>query len=199
MALTLAAGLTSAGAALAQGDAGAGLTRHGRGNGCFERSDTDADGRVTRAEARAAKLSMFDRFDANHDASLSRAEALLGARRWRQRRLAEFFAARDQDGDGALAAAELGRLGNRLMAWDADADGRLTQRELRRAYASRRAGEWGEAALSGSMLRRDFNADGRIARTEAARAAEQRFARRDRNGDGVLTRVEAGLDPPGPR
>lgn len=195
MAWVVGSGLTSAGVALGQDGAGAAVVRSG--NGCFERNDIDANGEVTAAEARIAALVMFDSFDADGDGSLSRVEAWSGARRWRQRRLDAYFDARDANGDGMLARAEMGASARRFSPWDGDADGRVTRQDLRRALASRRGGELGEAALSGQVLRWDSDHDGQVTRAEAAGAAARLFARKDRNGDGVLTRIEARLVSPG--
>lgn len=195
VALIVGGGLTSAGVAFGQ----PGASRAGErvGNGCFERNDIDADGEVTAAEARVAALVMFDSFDEDGDGSLSRDEALLGARRWRQRRFESYFADRDENGDGALDRAELGASARRLWRLDGDADGRLTQGELKGAFASRKGDDFGAGALGGHVLRWDADRDGRVTRAEAAGAAARRFARKDRNGDGVLTRVEARLVGPG--
>lgn len=195
MALVVVGGLASSEMVLA-GEASRG-GRPALGNGCFERSDVNGDGQVTVAEARADALSMFDSFDADRDGSLSRTEARSGARRWRQRRLEVLFEMRDVDGDAALEASEMGVAARRFTRWDRNGDQRLTRTELKRAWGSRRGGEWGEVALAGRVLRWDFDRDGWVARAEAARAAVERFARKDRNGDGVLTRAEARLDGPG--
>lgn len=192
MALLVGGGLTSAGVALGQDGARGAEERVG--NGCFERSDGNADGKVTAAEARVAALVMFDSFDEDGDGSLNGAEARSGARRWRQNRFEAYFGARDANGDGVLAREELGASARRLWRWDSDADRRLTQEELGRA---RRGGDFGVAALSGRVLRWDADRDGRVTRAEAAWAAVRRFARKDRNGDGVLTRTEARLARPG--
>lgn len=195
MALIVGGGLTSAGVALGQD--GAGRTGGERvGNGCFERNDINGDGEVTAAEARVAALVVFDSFDADGDGSLNRAEALSGARRWRQSRFEAYFAARDADGDGVLDSHELGA-SPRLWRWDGDADRRLTQQELRRAFGSPKGGAYGEVAFSGHVLRWDADRDGVVTRAEAAGAAAGRFGRKDRNGDGVLTRTEARLVAPG--
>jgi hypothetical protein len=195
MALLVGGGLTSAGLALGQD--GARSAEERVGNGCFERSDVNADGEVTAAEARVAALVMFDSFDEDGDGSLKGAEARSGARRWRQNRFEAYFAARDANGDGVLAREELGASARRLWRWDGDADRRLTQEELRRAFASRKGGDFGAAALSGRVLRWDADRDGSVTRAEAVAAAMRRFARKDRNRDGVLTRTEARLVRPG--
>lgn len=195
MALIVGGGLASAGVAL--GQQGAGRAGERVGNGCFERNDINADGEVTAEEARVAALVMFDSFDEDGDGGLNHAEARSGARRWRKRRFEEYFAGRDANDDGALAPDELGASAQRLWRWDGNADRRLTREELRRAFGSRKVGDFGEVALSGHVLRWDADRDGRVSRAEAAGAAARRFARKDRNGDGVLTRVEARLVAPG--
>jgi Ca2+-binding EF-hand superfamily protein len=191
MALLVGGGLTNAGIALGQD--GARSAAEPVGNGCFERNDINADGEVTAAEARVAALVRFDSFDADGDGSVTAVEARSGARRWRQSRLQAYFEARDADGDGVLARRELGASASRFARWDGNADRRLTQEELMRAFASRKGGDLGEVAFSGHVLRWDGDRDGRVTRAEAAEAAARRFARKDRNGDGVLTRTEARL------
>jgi len=156
----------------------------------FGREDADADGRITRDEARAAALAWFSRFDADRDGHVTPAEARSGAQRWRRERRAARFAARDLDHDGSVSARELGATPRRFAWLDRDADGRLTPHELARQGEANRCSGGEEAALRSAVWRRDLDRDGRVSREEALRAAHLRFARKDHDRDGVLTGTE---------
>lgn len=157
----------------------------------FGQEDADADGRITRDEARAAALAWFARFDADRDGQVTAAEARAGAQRWRRERRAARFAARDRDHDGSVSARELGATPRRFAWLDRDADGRLTPTELAREGEASRCSGGEEAALRSAVWRRDLDRDGRVTRQEALRAADLRFARKDHDRDGVLTHEPA--------
>jgi Ca2+-binding EF-hand superfamily protein len=196
LALGVGLWLTGAGVAVAD-DSRSGTARARLGTGLFERSDTDRDGRVTAAEARAAALEMFADFDQNGDGSVTRAEAAAGAVLWRERRFEGRFLALDVDRDGVLTEEETEIGPRRFAQLDRNADQRLTRSELKRAFSAARgrsAGSAGRAtALSAGFGRWDLNRDGHVTREEAVQVADRRFIRKDRNGDGVLTRPEPPL------
>jgi Ca2+-binding EF-hand superfamily protein len=156
----------------------------------FAQRDRDNDGRITRAEARAAALEQFAHFDRNADGWVTRAEADASAPEWRQLRVDARFAALDRDRDGALSMRE-STFGRREFARaDRDRDQRVTPREwwsLRERHARDRDGT---AALRSLFWRRDLNSDGRVTRAEVLTFTEQRFVHKDRDGDGALTRAE---------
>ncbi|KAF1709354.1 hypothetical protein CSC70_11130 [Pseudoxanthomonas kalamensis DSM 18571] len=77
---------------------------HGSGGG-FARLDTDNDGRVSKAEAAAAKNPVaehFDRMDVNKDGYIDKADRELRMKQHRD----EWFAKADTDKDGKLSRAE---------------------------------------------------------------------------------------------
>jgi Ca2+-binding EF-hand superfamily protein len=113
----------------------------------FVEADKDRNGYIDRVEAQFLGERMvkhFDRIDANADGRLSREEMTEARQKVRrgggkmrghmayQRGL---FVGMDDDGDGAISRAELG---NKMPRWsenfdaiDANADGKLSQEELR--------------------------------------------------------------------
>jgi EF hand len=87
--------------------------------------DTDRDGTVDLAEAKAAGSAAFDRLEKDHDGTLDHSE-LHG------RLSAKGLAAADPDKDGTLDKAEyLTLVEQRFKAADADNDGTVDARELR--------------------------------------------------------------------
>lgn len=101
----------------------------------------------------------------------------------------------DTDGSGTVSEAEfLARAAERpapadlFASIDADSDGYLTKRELRKHHKQRRAER--------RLARADLDGDGIVTeaefieRAQDAPTPEERFAKRDRNGDGVLTQDE---------
>lgn len=101
----------------------------------------------------------------------------------------------DTDGSGTVSQAEfLARAAERpapadlFAAMDANADGFVTKRELRKHHKQRRAER--------RLARADLDGDGLVteaefvARANEAPTPEERFAKRDRNDDGVLTADE---------
>lgn len=96
--------------------------------------DLNNDGRLTRAEARAARAAMFDRLDANHDNAVS-AEERAAAQRGRRA-----FDRADANNDGRVSRAEFESQPMRLFdRFDADNNDVLDAEELAamRAMAQR--------------------------------------------------------------
>jgi Ca2+-binding EF-hand superfamily protein len=87
--------------------------------------DTDNDGTVDLAEAKAAASAMFDRLERDKDGTLDKHEL--------SRRLsAKELAAADPDHDGTLTKEEyLAVIAQRFSAADPDHDGTLDAKELR--------------------------------------------------------------------
>src|SRR5687767_14507867 len=80
-----------------------------RGEGIFERADTDNDGSVTREEFAAARVQQFAKFDRNSDGWIDSDDI--------PKRLAK---RRQQNGGGDFMAGQ----------FDADGDGKVTKEEF---------------------------------------------------------------------
>ena len=86
--------------------------------------DTDHDGTVDLAEAKAAASKLFDKLDRDRDGTLDRREL-------RGRMVSKEFAAANRDRDGTLDKAEyLAFVEKSFKAADRDNDGTLDAREL---------------------------------------------------------------------
>src|SRR5450631_3175934 len=87
--------------------------------------DTDNDGTVDLAEAKAAASALFDRLDGDHDGTIDRKEL-------RGRLSAKDLASADPDNDHTLTKGEyLALVEARFKAADHDNDGTLDAKELR--------------------------------------------------------------------
>jgi Ca2+-binding EF-hand superfamily protein len=168
----LGAALLGAGAAIAVTTAGMAAAQDRRGgmgmDMMFERLDTDGDGRITRAEAAAARAARIAALDSDGDGIVTRDEAVAFARAEASdragRRAAAMFDRADADGDGRLTAAELmtgggmrggpdiGRMFDRL---DRDGDGAITRDEAAEARRGARRGEGRRAMRDGHGPRHD--------------------------------------------
>ncbi len=116
------------------------------------RSDTDGDGRVSRAEATAAGSQRsgewFDKVDRDKDGYVTQ-EELKQARETRsghrhekmKARMAERFSQADTNGDGQLSLdetqAKMPKLAERFNAVDTDKNGMLSKDELRHGHSGR--------------------------------------------------------------
>jgi Ca2+-binding EF-hand superfamily protein len=137
-------------AALLAGTAMAGDQPHSDAPGM--RSDTDGDGRVSRAEATTAGSQRsgewFDKVDLDKDGYVTQ-EELKQARQTRhdsrrdamKARMDERFQEADANGDGQLsldeAQAKMPRLAERFTTLDADKNGMLSKDELKRSGPGR--------------------------------------------------------------
>jgi Ca2+-binding EF-hand superfamily protein len=104
---------------------------------------------------------------------------------------------RDTDGDGRISREEFMRLSEeRFLRLDANADGYLSQDELRAMRNSMRGGTRGTEMFRGL----DTDGDGALSLAELqARRPEmsaERFNELDRNGDGLLTPDEGPMRGP---
>lgn len=116
-----------------------------RGDGIFERADTNHDGSVTREEFRAARTQQFARFDRNSDGYLDSDDVPKRlAKRRQQNGGGDFMVGQfDADGDGKVTREEFIN-GPTLMFDRADTDqsGVLDPKELAAAKeAAKAAGE----------------------------------------------------------
>ena len=146
----------------------------------FARLDSDRDGFVTQAEARArAEAFRAERQERRGERTAQRGE-----------RRAALFARLDADRDGQISRAEFDARpalrGDRAERREARAE----RRGDRRGFRVERRGQGGGmfARLGGRLFEAaDANDDGRVSREEARRGALARFDRVDSNRDGVLS------------
>ncbi|MFL0354968.1 calcium-binding protein [Erythrobacter sp. GH1-10] len=210
--------LTLTGATLALGGTGVALADHHRGKGIESRgpmaADTDGDGIITLAEAKAQGAERFARMDVNGDGAINRED--------REARRAARFAAADTDGNGELTAEEMNvahearraeraerraeRQARRFERLDADNSGGLSEAELDAAKQARGEARAGHRGKRGEMRRggrggprhhamrmlRQADADGdkTVTRAEFDAAIEARFAKVDSDGSGTITAEE---------
>ena len=145
-ALVLATGI-----AVAQAPAGDRGTRQAeyqaKAQARFTAADKDANGRIDRLEAQAVGERMakhFDRMDANKDGGIDQAEMAavrkkMGHRGQRMKSAMSYqrglFVGMDDNGDGAITAAELGskhkRWSEDFEIIDTNRDGKLTTEEIK--------------------------------------------------------------------
>lgn len=169
--------------------------------------DTDGNGAVTRAEARAAASSRWTRLDANRDGVVDQAD--------RSARQAQRFAALDRDGNGQVTFPELdaareARRGERFARLDSDRSGGLSAAEFAARRGNRQRGDGLRAGgddgqhmagrrhgrpgpgMSGRGLGKaaDTDGNGAISRAEFDTAVELRFATADADKDGSVSREE---------
>jgi Ca2+-binding EF-hand superfamily protein len=118
-----------------------------RGEGIFERADTDNDGSVTRAEFASARVAQFTKFDRNSDGYLDTNDVpkRLAARR-KEKGGAELLTGQfDADGDGKVTKDEFVTGPTALFdRADADKNDVLDTKELAAAKQAAKAAadEW---------------------------------------------------------
>jgi len=94
------------------------------------------------------------------------------------------FDAIDADGDGAISMRELRKAVVALKQLDADKDGKITQAEAT-------AGPGGDpAAMIEGMMQNDKNGDGKLSKNELPRHMAQMLDGADANRDGAIDRAE---------
>ena len=124
----VALGITSA--------AVAGMSEHGRGghmSAMVGMIDTDADGKITRAEADAFRDAHLKQFDANADGVLNGDEYIAMLEDFRRQMMLTRFKKADADGDGALSKDELGNRMDWMFAHlDRNDDGVIEADEMRK-------------------------------------------------------------------
>jgi Ca2+-binding EF-hand superfamily protein len=110
----------------------------GKGLERFKAADTNADGMISREEARVALPKIyehFDRIDANKDGQITFEEL----RASHQHALGARLKKADTDGDGKLSRAEVAqmpRLAAHFDEIDTNKDGYLSKEELQAAHAA---------------------------------------------------------------
>ena len=143
--------------------------------------DSNADGRVTRAEFEAAQKARFDSIDANKDGSATSAE---------------FKARREAQTDQWMAEAVTAR----FNALDADNNDQLSRVEFAARTEADERDERGDGRgpgrdghgrhHKGPAERADANADGTVTLSEFSASGAEVFAKADVNKDGAVTVTE---------
>lgn len=189
------------------------------------RFDANKNGRIERTEMRASDdepVWLFDQWDANRDGQVTAAEiAEIDEQRFTPPAIAlgvtdqpyPLFHALDVTGDQRLSQRELRRASERLLDFDFDRDGEVTEAETPSAMnvhllftteakgamtlrgqfgVFNGSGTGGEAAPSGPdwFIRMDRNGDGDVSRREFFGTREQ-FERLDADRDGFIDPGEA--------
>jgi len=119
---------TSALAQLAPGDHSGG----DRGVKMFERFDADGDGVISKAEAENARASHFAKLDGDGDGAITEAEMIASIQSRVAERAAKKFDRIDANGDGRISQAEFAAKSERRFAQvDANGDGMISRAEAR--------------------------------------------------------------------
>jgi Ca2+-binding EF-hand superfamily protein len=175
-------------AVLVSSAAFAGGGKHHGPGAFFDRFDTNQDGRITQAEARAAGAAHFAELDANKDGVLTPSEAAQGGQRMMQRHAEERFTAKDANKDGRLSKEEAQMPEARFAKLDANQDGFITKEEFQSAKAKKAEKH---AKFAARMFQKvDTDGNGKLSRAEAQAHTDALFQRLDANGDKVVTKEE---------
>ena len=210
--------LTAASALMISTAAFAGGGKHKGPEAWFNKMDQNQDGKITQAEARAAKDEHFNRLDANGDGSLTpdelrhhvvnpiataapeddagqpaQQEPMFAGRRpllraGHSQMMDKIFSEKDANRDGKLTKAEAQMPDKRFEKLDTNGDGAITKAEWDAAKAQK-SQKHGKFAQR-MFQRLDTNGDGKVSRAEAQTAADEMFRKADANGDGVVTKEE---------
>lgn len=131
-------GLTSAAVHASGWERGGWHGHGGRGEHAmrlFERVDADADGRVTAQEIAAFRAGQIAEYDADADGALSLDEFAGAWTAFMRPRMVDRFQRFDDDGDGRVTEAELGRPFERMAQWfDRDGDAAIGRDEMMRRH-----------------------------------------------------------------
>jgi Ca2+-binding EF-hand superfamily protein len=93
------------------------------------------------------------------------------------------FTAMDADGDGAISMRELRKAVVALKQLDADKDGKITQAEAM-------GGPQNPQAMIDRVMESDKDGDGKLSKSEVPRHLAQMLGGADTNGDGSIDRAE---------
>lgn len=105
----------------------------------LEAVDTDGNGKISKAEADAARDRKFKEADLNGDGSVSFEEFQAMAEKRRQMRLKRRFERSDKDGNGTLSSDELGsRHASHFERMDKDGDGEISAEERKAGHKKMR-------------------------------------------------------------
>lgn len=102
------------------------------------------------------------------------------------------FTAIDADGDGVISLRELRKAVVALKQLDTDKDGKITQAEAM-------GGPPNPEAMIDRVMENDKNGDGKLSKNEIPRHLAQLLAGADTNGDGGIDRAEVGACMQGSR
>jgi Ca2+-binding EF-hand superfamily protein len=167
---------------------------HGHHDGLFARLDANSDGKIDRAESRAAATAHFAKMDKNGDGAITKDEKVGPPEHAKGPKKDEHFARMDKNGDGKIARSETRMPSEHFERVDANKDGQLTKAELDAAWQSMATKH--QAERFGKL---DANADGKIEQAEAMAHAERLFVSLDGNKDGQVTQSEARAGMPAKR
>ena len=110
------------------------LAESGHGKGpSFEKFDTDGDGKITEAELSAHHEARFAKSDSDGNGSLSKGEAVARAAKRAAKYYDHMLEKHDEDGDGELSMAEMGKRhgGGMFGRLDKDGDGGISPEEFK--------------------------------------------------------------------
>ncbi len=151
--------------------------------------DTNADGIVTKAEARAAAQMRFEKMDLNGDAALNISD--------RDTRAKARFAKIDGNGDGVLSEEEFLAVRQARLIKSEERNSkrknRTAKRHGKKPQDKKRHGKKQQNRtdrVSKLLKHADNNADQSISREEFIAFSDVRFARVDTNNDGQITKDE---------
>jgi Ca2+-binding EF-hand superfamily protein len=154
----------------------------------FNTADKDGDGRLSQAEFPGPK-PLFQRLDRDADGFVSRQEARPATPAVAGTGPAARFASMDRDHDGKLDRGEFLGPAPRFMRMDADHDGTLSRQEFVGFLNHEAAAAASPARLTQRFKTLDRNQDGKLSRTEFP-GADAGYARLDANHDGGVTLEE---------
>lgn len=101
----------------------------------MEAVDTDGDGKISKAEAEAARDELFKSADADGNGSVNFDEFLVMEEKRRQMKLKRRFERSDKNGDGTLSSDEIGaRRDSHFARMDRDGDGEISEEERKEAH-----------------------------------------------------------------
>lgn len=105
----------------------------------LEEVDTDKNGKISKAEADAARDRHFTEADANGDGSVSFEEFQVMTEKRRQMKLKHRFERSDKNNDGVLTGDELGgRFADHFERLDKNGDGEISEEERKKAHKKMR-------------------------------------------------------------
>ena len=111
----------------------------GRHKAHLEEIDTDKNGKISKAEANAAREKHFMEADADGNGSVSFEEFQTMTEKRRKLRLKHKFERSDKNNDGVLTADELGgRHADLFERMDTNGDGEVSKEERRKAHKKMR-------------------------------------------------------------